>query len=334
MRITVIVYTFDRKDYILSAVQSAANQTLDRNSYEIIAVKGFSDPQIDNEIGKFADLVITVNEKGHGKKIVAALEKSTGEIVCLLDDDDQFTREKLERIKQIFESDSEITLVHNSMDRINEDGAIISPENEAHGEETVLNTRNPDHKIISRMLARRVNWYSSCMSFRKDIFQEETGTLSKIDQSVDPMLFLMTLRVQGKIVQVGDRLTRYRVHTSTTNYSLSFEEYLSRRKEFYRNTQRNYNLVLESCEGTPAENLANLYLRHVNLMVDFTSQAPRKSIAINAIFLIRTMSGIFLARYLVWVLYAMVSLVNRQLGLRLFYFGQTSDKHFLAEMRS
>ncbi|EQD28177.1 cell wall biosynthesis glycosyltransferase, partial [mine drainage metagenome] len=45
--ISVIITAYQRKNYLLDALNSAVNQTLDRKYYEIIVVKNFSDSEID-----------------------------------------------------------------------------------------------------------------------------------------------------------------------------------------------------------------------------------------------------------------------------------------------
>ncbi|MCW1293277.1 MAG: glycosyltransferase [Candidatus Parvarchaeota archaeon] len=48
--ISVIVTAYNRKEFLLNALKSAVNQTLDRKFYEIIVVKNFNDNEIDNYI--------------------------------------------------------------------------------------------------------------------------------------------------------------------------------------------------------------------------------------------------------------------------------------------
>ncbi len=48
--ISVIITAYNRKEFILEALQSAVNQTLKRDKYEIICIKNFKDAKIDRYI--------------------------------------------------------------------------------------------------------------------------------------------------------------------------------------------------------------------------------------------------------------------------------------------
>jgi len=48
--ISVVVTAYDRKKYLLGAVQSALNQTISKDLYEVIVVKNFRDETIDRQL--------------------------------------------------------------------------------------------------------------------------------------------------------------------------------------------------------------------------------------------------------------------------------------------
>ncbi len=48
--ITVIIVAYKRKEYIIEAIKSALNQTLNKEYYEIIVIKNFIDKNIDTLI--------------------------------------------------------------------------------------------------------------------------------------------------------------------------------------------------------------------------------------------------------------------------------------------
>jgi glycosyltransferase involved in cell wall biosynthesis len=49
--ISVIIIAYNRKRYIINAINSALNQTLSKDKYEIIVIKNFNDNVIDKFIG-------------------------------------------------------------------------------------------------------------------------------------------------------------------------------------------------------------------------------------------------------------------------------------------
>ena len=48
--ISVIISAHNRKEYLLEAIKSVVNQTLDPKNYEIIVVKNFKDKTVDEYI--------------------------------------------------------------------------------------------------------------------------------------------------------------------------------------------------------------------------------------------------------------------------------------------
>ena len=64
--ISVVVTAYDRKEFILEAVKSVIDQTLDRSRYEIIVVKNYLDPEIDKFLGGNDVFNIYTDEKPLG----------------------------------------------------------------------------------------------------------------------------------------------------------------------------------------------------------------------------------------------------------------------------
>ena len=330
----MIIYSYDRKDFILEAINSVYNQTIDRDQYEIIVVKGFNDPKIDNEIKKFTNVCITLNVKGHGRKIISALEHSNGDIICLLDDDDLFSKDKLEKIKEIFESQDDVIFVHKSIMRIDEKGDEIFHNRETSHKIMELNTSKPDKRILSQFISQRGNWYGSCMSFRRDVLIEVKEILGEIDQSIDPILFLLTLKKSGKMIKISDKLTKYRIHNSTTNYSLNFSDYVQRRKEFYGNTLVNYTRIIDITKDTMGESLLKISINHLRLIISFLNRSPRLVLIKDSLNLIIGMEDLFVKYYFIWVFYSFIAFINKEAALRIFYLIQTSNRRSAVELRS
>jgi len=57
--ISVIITAYDRKKYLLGAVQSALNQTLPKDLYEVIVIKNFRDETIDRQLEKWGSSTYT-----------------------------------------------------------------------------------------------------------------------------------------------------------------------------------------------------------------------------------------------------------------------------------
>lgn len=111
--ISVVITAYKRKEFLLEALKSAVNQTLKRDKYEIICIKNFKDIKIDNYL-KYNNIInIAGKEKPIGEWLYLATKKARGEIIVFLDDDDLFSKDKLEMIYFYF-SKYAIGFYHNS----------------------------------------------------------------------------------------------------------------------------------------------------------------------------------------------------------------------------
>ncbi|MEM3811936.1 MAG: glycosyltransferase [Thermoplasmata archaeon] len=68
--ISVIITAYNRKEYLLDAIKSVINQTLNRGFYEIIVVKNFHDKDIDNYITE--NKVKEINMEGTVREFLRA----------------------------------------------------------------------------------------------------------------------------------------------------------------------------------------------------------------------------------------------------------------------
>jgi glycosyltransferase involved in cell wall biosynthesis len=122
--ISVIITAHDRREFLLDAVNSALNQTLPKDEYEIIVVKNFEDERIDKFLEEHNVKNIVTKEEPASAKFVKGVEESKGEVVSFLDDDDLWLPQKLEIVKQVFK-DKDVIYYHNNfynfIDHINID---------------------------------------------------------------------------------------------------------------------------------------------------------------------------------------------------------------------
>ncbi|MEM3812087.1 MAG: glycosyltransferase [Candidatus Aenigmatarchaeota archaeon] len=198
--ISVIVIAYNRKDFILDALKSAVNQTLDRKFYEIIVIKNFNDNEIDNYI--LENNIKEINMDGGIESFFnAAIVESHGNIISFLDDDDLFTKDKLEYIYNNFTD--KVAYIHNNYIAINKNGSEIDFMNKA------------------------IDFNMSCISIRKDIINKN---FSKITIMPDTFLYLSAIG-NGKIIKTKKVLTYYRIHDNNLSIPNS-------REEWKKNTER------------------------------------------------------------------------------------------------
>lgn len=96
--VSVIITAYNRQKYLGNALNSVLNQTLDKDKFEIVVIKNFELSEINyNNIIDIYD-----DQEYLGEKIYKGLHESKGDIICLLDDDDMYREDKLERVTSFF----------------------------------------------------------------------------------------------------------------------------------------------------------------------------------------------------------------------------------------
>jgi glycosyltransferase involved in cell wall biosynthesis len=100
--VSIIITSYNYDKYLKEAIESALNQSY--QNVEVIVVDDGSvddSPQIIKEYGSRIISILKHNE-GQSSAINAGFSKSNGEIVCLMDSDDIFYINKVEKIVDIF----------------------------------------------------------------------------------------------------------------------------------------------------------------------------------------------------------------------------------------
>ncbi len=224
--ITVIIRAYNRKDFLIKAVDSALNQTLEASDYEVIVVKNWKDEIIDNYLSSKSIKVI-FKDGIAGSLIVEGLKASAGNVICFLDDDDQFMNMKLETVYRKFYENKELTYYHNGISAIKEDG---SPANFKHDS---------------------IDFGMSNISIKKLALNE--NIIEKISFFQDAIVFSLALNYGGKLIDDKTPLTFYLLHSSTSNFeNMSFEEYKMKSYKAYQNYLKNAEMVLSLLEKRKA----------------------------------------------------------------------------------
>ncbi len=327
---SVIIYSYKRKEFIVEALNSVSKQSIPRNQYEIIVVKGFNDPAIDAAIESIADVSLYVDEQSHGKKLREAITRSKGEVIFLLDDDDLFEHNKLEVVTRIFCKYSDVIFVHNSMRVISESGIPLYISRYAVDKTIIYDTSIPDKRQFSKVLRYRGDWYGSCMAFRKNVLLNNLDLIEKAYQSMDPFLFLLALKTPGKLIMIPDLLTRYRIHNSTTNYVANYHEFIDRKKVFYHNSAEVLNILRCHSNEVNQCKMVDAMIEHMQIIsVLMDRNSTLSSIIKHSILQIKNLKNLFVRYYLIWLLFVPVRMVSyRIFTLVFFWYGvmfQTSQ---------
>jgi len=112
--ISVIVTAYRRRQYLYNALLSVKAQTLPRDKYEVIVVKDFEDPQVDNLIKEMGWRSVYSDEEYQGRMYLNGLKEANGDIIAFLDDDDVYMPSKLEYVYNVFERNPDVVYLQHS----------------------------------------------------------------------------------------------------------------------------------------------------------------------------------------------------------------------------
>lgn len=270
--LSILIYTYKRKEYLLKAVDSVLSNEFDPSKFEILVVKGFKDNDIDNYLFKNGIRTLFVDDKSLGVKLARGIRECKGVFVCFLDDDDEFESDKLEIISNLLEKDDRLDFIHNSISVINEGGNTIntSPKENVSGSIS-FNPGTHQNSTLSRLIRHRGDWYLSAMCIRKSVILKVIDELDFIDQSVDKFIFYAALNFGKEMMMVDNRVTRYRLHQSTTTYAGTMNEFMEKRQVFFENSVRVFNKIVEISRDRSGSNLANCQLIQHRINLYFIS---------------------------------------------------------------
>jgi glycosyltransferase involved in cell wall biosynthesis len=120
--VTIIICNYNYGRFIRAAVESALAQTY--SNIEIIVVDDGSTDNSREVIDSFGDRVKAVYKENGGQPsgFNAGFAASSGEIICLLDSDDLFDRDKVAKVIDCFNKYSDAYFVFHPLRRVHIDG--------------------------------------------------------------------------------------------------------------------------------------------------------------------------------------------------------------------
>jgi len=186
--VSVLVRTCNRPNVLRSTLTSLRNQTY--KNFEVILVE--DGPNVSEKLIKteFNDLTIkyypTTTKVGRCIAGNIALEKSTGKLLCFLDDDDYFYPDYLETMVAQFERNPDLYIA-NSLSFIAEI-ETISTTPYLYKEKKIEIQNSP---IFSLLLLIKDNFYPiQSIMFKRNVYEELGGFNLDLDHYEDWLLWL------------------------------------------------------------------------------------------------------------------------------------------------
>ncbi|AFK50616.1 glycosyl transferase family 2 [Thermogladius calderae 1633] len=223
--ISVIITAYNRREFLKHAVRSVLNQTLDKGLYEIIVVKNFKDPEVDRLIEQSRGKVIELDAASIGLKLARGIEEAEGEVVAFLEDDDIYMPTKLVRIYDVFSNDEKLIYFHHNVAAIDKNGKPIFDKLIEHSNvnEFVRAESANEKKAIFAKYGWSLGLRNSSMAVRRDFIKRFVNVIRLFPDAVDVLLYLLALSSEGTILHSPERLTLFRL-SSTSASSVRFVE--------------------------------------------------------------------------------------------------------------
>jgi len=240
--ISVIITAYNRKEFLLDAFNSALNQTLSRDKYEIIVTKNFTYDKIDNYIKKNGGKLVFFEEGSIGEQIADALKYAKGQVICFLDDDDLFDKEKLHYIYNIFSKNANFGYMHNSEYFINENKKKVNTKINMYEKNKSLVLMNKDKRILKLIKVEQDYnpiFNMSSIAIRKNLLINYLKYLKNLKTNQDGFMYFCALNSDFDLYFTNKKLTYYRLHNSTTinhNSYKNFKETLIKQFEYTCNS--------------------------------------------------------------------------------------------------
>ena len=144
--VSIIINNYNYDRFLAEAIDSALNQTYPH--VEIIVVDDGSTDNSRNIIADYGNRIVPVlkSNGGQASSFNEGFKASQGEIICLLDSDDIFHREKVEKIVTLFHDSNLIgaaVILFNSLEAVDENGDFI--------DSITTNTVYPDWSALAKI---------------------------------------------------------------------------------------------------------------------------------------------------------------------------------------
>ncbi len=225
MKISVIITAYNRKDFILQAINSVINQTIDKTLYEIITITNFEYSL--ESVPKNLKLKHIYSEGSVGEFLQKGIEASEGDVIAFLDDDDLWQKNRLEKIVTVFSTVQGISYYHNSQRHIDINGNEISNLS-LSGFNKRLRKLSPlivnvsDIDKIMKLLKFLPFANLSSIAINRITARSILPLLGNIESSTDVFFFWCSIIFGTRLYIDSETSTFYRLHNLNSTRSIAF----------------------------------------------------------------------------------------------------------------
>lgn len=205
--VSVNMAAYNAGNYIAEAIESVLSQTY--QNWELIIINDCSTDTTADEIAKFNDHRIKVFHNEQNEGIVytrnRALHYSQGKYIAVLDADDVFFFDKLEKQIHFMESNSDFGLIGTNMLQIDKQGKPI----------TILELNAPNNHFPFILLFNNFLLHSSVLMHRSLAIKFLYRPLVKDYSPCEDAQIYVDISRERKIWNLPEVLVKYRIHNNS-----------------------------------------------------------------------------------------------------------------------
>lgn len=278
--VSVIIPTYNRKDFLEESIKSVVNQTY--SNIEIVVVDDGSPANYAEAICKqYANCKYYWKENG-GISTVRnfGIERVKGDFIAFLDDDDLWKPHKIEKQLDIFEKYKDVDLVHSSAQVIDKEGNVTG--------RIIGASKNKAHKRSGYVFWSALGiWLvkSPTPLIRKRVFESNLRFDETLSAGED-FDFYNRLFYKHKVYYISEPLAFYRVYESDSRLSLNKEAYKGVELKMFNNLMQmgiknpivRYRIAYVLLNATLSKLKRNNSNFHFNLSILEKLIYPKKSL--------------------------------------------------------
>ena len=211
-RVSILLTCYNHLNHLPAALDGIRNQTF--TDFEVIALDDGSTDGTREYLAKQKGITVVLNEQNLGTygTLNRGLDRATGEFVAILNDDDAWLPEKLQRQVSMLDENPEVGLVHTGGEFIDGEGNTI--EGQPLG--FAYPTFETGDRLLDLVYQNRV--VASAAMFRRSVLKDIGGFNEDYFGSGDWQMWFR-MAEQFDLGFVPGKLTQYRVHSGSASHN-------------------------------------------------------------------------------------------------------------------
>ncbi|MCK5944478.1 MAG: glycosyltransferase [Planctomycetes bacterium] len=229
-QVTVLIPSYKHERFIADTIHSVLRQTT--GAFRLLVVDDRSPDGTVDAARAIEDprLEVRVNERnlGLGNSVVEALRRIDTPFVALLNSDDLFHPERLQRCLEVLDADPQAQIVTTSLHLIDDRNGELTPDNVSmaldglqvfnwvhwYEDANVTGELSPD-ALFKELLQRNFLATSSNLTARTDWLRSKAEAFQNLKYCLDWQIFL-DAALEGSLRHLDQPLVGYRLHASNT----------------------------------------------------------------------------------------------------------------------